>query len=163
MITRYTLASRAKALRRRARDNNCLVIDDFGSEPASQPRDMGLERPASGLRGLFSPHGVDEVVRGDGPVQVEQQVREHSPLLGASDGDRAVAIRGSEGAQELVAHRGTVLLPSLTGNPLRRRPRGGHGRGSWNAVLASSLQSSGRAIRLQGLRADARWAREHCI
>ena len=103
------------------------AFDCLGSENASEPRDVCLECSASGLGGLLPPHGVDQVVRGDCLVDVQEQVREDQPLLGTSNGDGAVVIGSGEWAQELETHRRTVPPRPTAGNPRGWCLPSGHG------------------------------------
>jgi hypothetical protein len=66
-----------------------LRLDGIGPEHGSQPRHVQLQGRRRVLRQLLSPQRVDQVLGRHNPVGAQDEVREHDPLLGTAQRDRA--------------------------------------------------------------------------
>src|SRR5207248_10310725 len=85
----------------RQRDEN-LVLASVAAwlERLAEMRNVALEHVRGGLRWRVAPQVVDQSVGGDDLVRVQQEQREHSPLLRAAERERS-PIRGDlQRAQE---------------------------------------------------------------
>ncbi len=56
-----------------------------GAEQLPQPRQIARQRIAGPARRLVGPHPVDELIHRNGPVDVDEQRREHAPLPRVTD------------------------------------------------------------------------------
>ncbi len=88
-------------------------LEDAVGQHLSQLRDVDLHHLLCGVGDGLAPEVVDEAVGSDGPVGVEQQPREQSPLLAARDRDGRRPIAHLEGPQELELHRSRDVTREL--------------------------------------------------
>jgi len=72
----------------------------FATEELSQTGDVDLHRRRRGARRTLAPDGIDEALRWNEFVRVQQQHREHGALLSPSQGERPPILDSLEGAEE---------------------------------------------------------------
>ena len=98
----------------RQRDEN-LVLASVAAwlERLAKMRDVALEHVRGGLRRRVTPQVVDQSVGGDDLVRTQQEQREHSPLLRASEWERRPTGSDLQRAQdaEIELLRGSNVAP----------------------------------------------------
>jgi hypothetical protein len=66
-----------------------LTLDAIRTERRAQPRDVCLEGASCGVRRFLAPHRVDQLFGRHDAVHLEQQMRQHEPLLRPTDRHRS--------------------------------------------------------------------------
>ena len=158
----------SRASRSSDSNRNVELLARLGTGPGAAPRWPRVRGRFEASRCVWSvpravsgaplPHGVDQLVRRDGLVHVQEQVREDQPLFGTSDGDRAVAIGSREWSPGADSASPNGTPGGLGGYPRSRFVRRGHALEDAAASLQGACKGSGRqtssevARRLQSAR-----------
>jgi hypothetical protein len=90
-------------------------------ERLAQVRDVHLQRRRRARRGVIAPQAVDQSIGGDGPVQVEEQHRQHRPLLRPAERDRQPVLERLEHPEHPELHDDLPSTASGRGYPSARR------------------------------------------
>jgi hypothetical protein len=84
------------------------VLDAHRPDLLAQEPDVGLERVPGGLGRVAAPDGVDQALGGHDAVGLEQEVREHGPLLGTPERHRPPVLPGLQRTEHQEPHEPKV-------------------------------------------------------
>ena len=89
------------------------ALQPVGPERLPEPRDIGLQGAPGGVGRLVAPDVVDQGIRRDQPVGVNEQVGQYETLLRPSERNPTPPVEDLEGPEDPKLHRRTVLPVSL--------------------------------------------------
>jgi hypothetical protein len=84
------------------------VLDPLGAHGPSQVPNVRLERVPGGRRRLLPPDGIDEPLRRNDAIRLQQEVGEDGPLLRSAERQGPAVIPRLQWTEQEETHEGTV-------------------------------------------------------